>query len=1129
MARTLGIARAIIEMTTDRFVRSSKAIQKESRQMAKAVDDVGDATDKATKRSSTGLKRHSDAAGRAAGASGRFVKSLDDKQVSRFGSKLEGLVGVMTRMSVVASGITIFGLKEANDMKKVEAQVKVFTDSARDAQRVMDDMRDMSKRFGTPYQDLLKGAAAFLPAAKQNNVEVDKLVRGAMQIQALSGGNASFDQAKFSLTELLSGDTVSARDIGNLSKDEAAYLKEAAGDAEELLRRMDEIAAKRGITDQTLIDLGTDGSTAFQRLTGATRELVGKAMTPLWEALIPLVEKLTEFVNKLNEGNSPILGIAGALTSAVAAGGPLIGVFGMLLKQAKKLGPLMSKLSIGGIGKAGVAGGLVAAIPSITETVARGLADRGIGDQRLRSDGGMDFGEWVKEKLGQVWVLLVDLAIKAGKEIDFFLARLGRIPSMFGSILELMRTAVEGLGANLNNWIGGLMVGIADLIPDWLFDTSGIRAAGEDLQEQAKLTIDGGEDADGNKILSLEERQTAALENLQQGFALDPETAASKNAYWNETYNREVGNAVDFVTGAGDAKAALDEFGTEIGEFTDDTAAAVAKIQSGDVEFSDDQVEAFREFQEDVVAIEERAADQRENVIQDSEMRIFQMTQQYESQRTETIEAHEEARAEAIEDAAEQTTEMVARHQEQRSKLIANAARQEQRDREKLDKDIAKLIQDGVEAEAEARINAQERINDLTTQAQEAEIKEIDRHEKALADIRKKRRLELLDASRTLDAQAALDAHRRAEEETAQENQEHDTKMGELRTRLQEETAAIREETAKQIAEQQAARQARIAEMRAELEERHRLQREDNALRLAEMDEQHAREMAKNEANLQERLAKMDEEHAEALAKMDEQHAEEMGREAAARMQRLHQIEQQTQAELAKREQAFQREFNALATHEAQKFAIEQKSMAQSEKELLAYWNRRREIEKKAAAPKESASSLGDALGNASKNKASSAGSKLGDMFKKSLGVFHVGKERVRKTGPYTLEEGEMVLPTRAADPIRRLLGANPITKLLQMVERTTHHSEYADLIASGREGRQLAIAAQSLGGSNIDSMAAIRTGGGNVNNHRAISVNAPVTNHLDGTREARIAQMIQERFPAMIEAWMHELLDEVT
>jgi hypothetical protein len=246
------------------------------------------------------------------------------------------------------------------------------------------------------------------------------------------------------------------------------------------------------------------------------------------------------------------------------------------------------------------------------------------------------------------------------------------------------------------------------------------------------------------------------------------------------------------------------------------------------------ELEAYREFQDDLAEISANAAADR-----------LKAEAQYEEDRTDIIADYAQDRQNIIESAEKRIADL--------HKSIAE--------------DIADVHEDAAKREADQIDDYNERIADMREDYYRDEERRLENFQRDEERAKRQHMLTLLGAVASLDARAVWMEQARYDQQRADRqedfNIETQQRAEDFAERLQQEQEAHEE----RLQEAREADQERIADLRARLAEEEAAIRADTEQKLAMLHEQHMRE-----------LASLDEQHARRLAQIDQQAAEERAR-----------------------------------------------------------------------------------------------------------------------------------------------------------------------------------------------------------------------------------------------------------
>ena len=605
------------------------------------------------------------------------IKSFNESPLGKIQKGLEDVKNKIMGVSLAAGALTAFGIKTSQSIKNTETAIRLFTGSAKEAQKVLDKTRELSDKFHIPYTDLLQSARSFLPLAKQTNTEFGTLAKLAIKIQAYAP-RKSLDDIRFGLTEALSGDFVSLKDSMDLSRSQRDELKKALEEngPTALIEGLGNILKERGIDDKFLEELGASGAHAFEELGSSFKEMLDSGFRPfLAETLIPLVNKFKEFFDDLRKNHPDILKTGATLTLIVAAAYPLmtvltslIGLWKGIAAAAALAGLAQKKAGEDGAAAGGMMSGKLGTVAKGGVAIAAGVTLGNWGAQQLANDpnfkpnrkniagvdvstddlqrirakelggGGENVGDVLGERIKQIIVIFVDqifhLAHTIAK-IDLF------IMNAIDQYLNVFKLGGVGLGQafeDLRKMFGNLMIGLADAMSG-LFDTTGIREAGK-----AAVTIADEQHENQRKEA---ERLT---KRLAEGFAVPQSELDRIETNINNMRGTVVGGLADAL---GLIPKKVDAVAAEIEEAANNIN--IAPLGDSD-EFLKDQAaeitESVKQYNEDILSLENErllALSEANQQFADDQVKIAQ----------EVVKASKDALEKLIQDREKMNTEFV--------------------------------------------------------------------------------------------------------------------------------------------------------------------------------------------------------------------------------------------------------------------------------------------------------------------------------------------------------------------------------------------------------------------------------------------------------------------------------------
>lgn len=816
----VGVATAKIQTDTSGFSRGREIIVRESRVISTSVKGIGTSIQNTERQSTSSL--------------------------SNLQAKLKAVSSSMKLVSVAAAGIVTGGVAAAMRVKQLTGLFTVLSGSQQKANERMKQLRDYADETGQAFLDVASGMTAILPAAGRANLDMEKTA-SVLQRLAILDPAQGIEGAAFAVRELLGGTTTSLVQRFEFSRESLKKLKEEAkGDATAIIAGLDEMVSNMGLTDDAMKEMGKSGVNAFARARGAVTEAMATAFTPFLEKIVlPLVTKLGDFVTKLNETNPGLLQLAGTAAIVAAAIVPvtmavstLIGVFGTLKVAATSawaaaLAPAAVTVA------AGVRGA------KIGERVVKGIASQADdpGLQKRLSAVGSNTGDLkriqqgesvfsvVGERLGQSLVIVVDLLLRGFKAIiQIFVggaAIFKQVFEIFVAALSLGGNAVKYFVGQLITAVGTLLMRIGSVVE---------KLGGGDELSYAGLDVwQAGFDATNESQAAMQEAQNRLREGLNWA---EVEQAANDAGQTVDNVREGLERGLIGLLGLGPktdqaaqiTREALTNFANLIvGKATEikDNIAKIFTIESlTPPDFTDEQVEAYTEFQDKLKEVDDKANEDRlaeEQAYQDSLSDILASRRLRDKREAEdeTIAAQKRDKSHAKEMAAIDT---------------------------QANENIATIESEGTTRRAE-----------INQTAQDAEIQAIQDYNKKRGQEERQHRTTLIEAAASLDAIAVANEMRRYNEQAVQDEQtKNDTiqkaqeqrtiELAELDKTLAERIQHERDMAVQQKAERQAAFDEQLADEAAARALQMQRRKEDEALELTNLLTAHQSRLAQIQA-----------------------------------------------------------------------------------------------------------------------------------------------------------------------------------------------------------------------------------------------------------------------------------------
>lgn len=436
------------------------------------------------------------------------ARSFADTDLGAIQQGLQGVAQRFTLISAAAGAATAGGIAAAQSVRQLTSTYAALLGSGERAQAVLTEIRDLSEEYKLPFLEAANGAKGFLAVINSSNLSMRDLVLTSQRLRLLNQAEGA-EGAAFALKELLANDVTSIVERFNISRTAVNAIKaEANGDQEKILQGLNEYLDRIGVTEAALMAMGQSGANAFSRLRGSLTEAASTAFTPFLETVVlPLAEGMAGFLNTLRESN-PLLLQAGSVFTVLTAGvAPLLLVLNQAISAYRTL-RLVSATAMGGtltslgVGAAAIGGGAILGVGA-----AQFLADRGIGDQRLRSDSGEDPMAVIGDRIKQLIMIWAEAVTQLARGIA---AAKMMLDNAFGILASVFRE-------------GGLIIQMAFL----QLQQGLLRLLGQDTEaigEQIKVVraqIGLERDELRPDSIGLSEDQNTALETAFQNVRQD--------------------------------------------------------------------------------------------------------------------------------------------------------------------------------------------------------------------------------------------------------------------------------------------------------------------------------------------------------------------------------------------------------------------------------------------------------------------------------------------------------------------------------------------------------------------------------------------------------------------------------
>lgn len=795
------------------------------------------------------------------------------------------LESVAQQGALAAAGVTLGGVRSANQIKRLNSLMTTLAGSEEKAAREMAKLEALAERTHQPFLDILESATGLYPAVRTTNADLGKTITLAQRLAVLDPAQG-VRGATFAIREFLSGEYISLSRRFELDRSRLKDIRdEAAGDQGRAIELLSDYVDQLGLTEDAMIRMNQEGHNAFSVMRTEVSHLLGEGLEPTASVLNDIAFAFADMAREARQANGDLVRVLGTLTGIVGlTSAPRV------LSLIPGVGAVPGARALGraGVGAAALYGGAQAGA-----FVAR---QAGVGEARGRGqDEVLDTAfTRIKQAIVAAFALAGDLA--GIFQTVYFVIDNGK--ELLEAGFELAAATVGNAIAPLVGVFGEAAAGVARVIGEFLvaIDTIDLGSIDTvfgdiDLGELDLGTGGAGRDlinfADnvetlGDSLRTSDEEVQRLNDRIDRGIYLTNEQGIAIEAtqrVWDEL-TLSLGEALGVIGETPTAfQQAASAFQNGVVTLFNNLGAGMGAGAGG---FGADVLEAWTEFQDELAAITE--------------------------QESADLLAEEERAAEARADVIRRFGQQVADMLEDENIRYARALQATQ-DREA---DIrASLLENIQEAEADHR----EKVQDLQDEARKADEKATEDHLKRLRDITRDGRESVISAAIRLDAIGVYEAQRAAarkrEAEIERYQDERDDRQDALDEALDQELEHY--------------------------DERLRAQQEDGRDRIRELWDQFRKEEALRAEDFNRRLSRMQRDHNQQLQELDRQN-----------QQRLAQIRTQAAQERQMLEQEFIQTYNALQTdagnHMAVLVDIHRKGQDQIEADLRAWYDRQRGI-----------------------------------------------------------------------------------------------------------------------------------------------------------------------------------------
>lgn len=828
-----------IEIDVSQMRATRDVVVRAAQEMEKAMKVFGASTDQS--------------ANQATSALGRINQAIRDNE-----KQIGGL----------ALAVTGFGVTSARSVSRIQDQFRILVGDERKAADWMDQIRQAADDTNQAFLPMLEGATTLVPIMRQGNAEFSTMLGLVNQLSSANPEQGA-SGATFGLREAFAGQYRSLVNRFNLSASEVSDIfKQNEGDmqgaAEALSAYLDEL----GYSQDALVEFGAQGHNTFAILRSEAQETAAKFFDPFNDGINQALGGFADLLRGVRNVDDELAGVIGTMTALVG------------LTQAASLANMIPGAGavpglgtgLGYVSKAAGFGLAAYGGAQLGVFATRQLANAGLGGgfEQYQGQSQSEVMGQLTETMGQALgilvigtaefvKLLIDVADKVEEPVDKVIDQLDKLNDAFADGVQWWKDQLPGksTGEKVTNAALGPLLSI---IPGGGVIKEAYKAAKDAQNVEFPANAPGM--GTHRSVYG-----PAPAPNIMQMMHGDPnvgiEALARRTSALGTTAESTAQSVEQEKSAADKAKESVDDFtkgllvslgiidkgpqsltnlGNSLNEFTgifDALGQAVdyAKQQVRGPDFSQEQIDAFSVFQEEMAAIEAEYQTKREEQAQQYEERRLELEDSYQQQVAQTIEN------EGI-------------RQERAAESLARSIGQVQ---ERLAEQLASIEEDH-----------QKRLEDMRESYQEAEIQARKDLHNRLEDLEKSYRDRILNAAANFDGWAiiqAKDAYQQQQQEAVDNyRDDKDKRREQYDERLQEEQDAY--EGRLQAARDNADQQIRNLQDNFDYQERLRAQNYQRQLR--QMAEAHQRELASLESKYRQSQQKLNAAEAAELASREQ-------------------------------------------------------------------------------------------------------------------------------------------------------------------------------------------------------------------------------------------------------------------
>lgn len=719
------------------------------------------------------------------------------------GATLQGAGQRMLPASFVAGGLAYMGFGAANEMAQVKLTFEGITGSQERAQRLMQALTEEARKFSLPINESLRAISLLTPTLGNSEEILTRYVGLAARLRTLRP-EQGLEGAAFAINEALvawksgGSDFISLAERFNVPKKQLREALEETGDFAEAL---DIVLTRMGRTEEIARRFGQTAAGAFVRLEDNFRRILARGAEQVLPFIADLIGRLADLFQSLEENVNPQLaGFAAVFTLIAAVTPPALIAIGSLINAYKTLGVVWSSLiakapALSGALRAGTYAAVGVAATVTGAEIGRNIVQT-IGDipgnqvdPRLRRDSGEDFYTVIKERLGQVIVILAN-------EFVNFAGTVSRIAQVIQNAVDLVRAGFELFVTGLRDGmlqiqivVGELVQKLGELLGDENLRRQGQRTVTDAAVQRAGYMEYEGFGDEGTYVPGTQGQIEALQERLRQGIAITPEQEARIQQGVESLRESVVGPLIRMVENISPTAAAAQTASADFASAFDRIRSTLDGFKAGLERFA----EASMGYLEDRMGREQEYAQlARDGTVEQIADRIQKL--QDERAAIQSVLPQMEFLARFSDKARERLTELQQRLGvigEDIGRTVDLLPLAMQRVQDELAKQTADIEAKRAAELQESLAKIEESRTEIITRAAEDRAKVERDHYRALRDLQRQFSRDSRDAAAELDANALQAAIENYREGRRKENENYEDRLAELDKQLIEQHQTI--------------------------------------------------------------------------------------------------------------------------------------------------------------------------------------------------------------------------------------------------------------------------------------------------------------------------------------------------